>query len=882
MLFNWIFHGNVGVSILGVSVTVSLLCLPLYAKAERLQEKERDIEKKLSKRVASIKSHFHGDEQYMILSTYYRQNHYHPLYSLRSSVSLLIQVPFFIAAYSFLSHLDALKGLQFLFIRDLGAPDGLLRIGSLSVNVLPVIMTAINIISGAIYTKGFPLKDKVQLYLMALVFLVLLYASPSALVIYWTLNNVFSLVKNIVFKMKNPLRFLYLAMCAAVAAACFYTVFVRHHSTSFRLRNISLSIAASALLVCTPLYIRFARFLGRTLFKNLFTDARKTFALFFVSAASLWLLFGVFIPFNLVASSPFEFSYIGKNPSPFSLLFYPAAQCAGIFLLWPLYIYVLFPKRVKAILAVSFAALLIAAVASVFVFPGDFGTVSRTLQFNNGGLFKVGKNLLVGIALFTATAFALFCVLVAKKRTGIATTAFALVAVSLFGITAYKGSLIADGFRRYGKIQAEESANASKHAFSLSKTEKNVFIIMLDKAISSYFPLAVSQRPDLAKSYSGFTYYPNTVSYADKTILGAPPLFGGYEYTPKAMNARNTVRMQDKHNESLLMMPMLFKEHGFQPTFTNAPFVNYDWVADSAFFKSRGINASNLTGSLTERYQREHLSGIESYSAAKLLERNLTLFSLMAALPGPLKDVVYDDGRYWNSSLLSVNTLTLDSYAALRYLADVTGLDAKTGTLSIMDSDLAHEPCRLQYPDYTFVERVTDSGPNMTGNADDEAIYEVNAASFILIGQWLDWLRANGVYDNTRVIIVSDHGNEVNNKNLNEFQVHHVTRYNPILLVKDFNAKGDLATDGTFMTNADVPLLAAKGLIDDPVNPLTGNKLMPEKDRGVDIVLDTTLHQGYQPDLHTTKTCYRSGAGAWHVEKDIFREENWTEVKMDK
>lgn len=59
-------------------------------------------------------------------------------------------------------------------------------------------MTVINIVSGMIYTRGMPLKSKIQLYGMALVFLVLLYGSPSGLVFYWTLNNVFSLIKNIV------------------------------------------------------------------------------------------------------------------------------------------------------------------------------------------------------------------------------------------------------------------------------------------------------------------------------------------------------------------------------------------------------------------------------------------------------------------------------------------------------------------------------------------------------------------------------------------------------------------------------------------------------------------------------------------------------------
>ena len=61
--------------------------------------------------------------------------------------------------------------------------------------MLPIAMTLINIIAGAIYTKGFSFKEKAQIYGMALVFLVILYNSPSGLVLYWTMNNVFSLIK---------------------------------------------------------------------------------------------------------------------------------------------------------------------------------------------------------------------------------------------------------------------------------------------------------------------------------------------------------------------------------------------------------------------------------------------------------------------------------------------------------------------------------------------------------------------------------------------------------------------------------------------------------------------------------------------------------------
>ncbi|GHU16860.1 hypothetical protein FACS1894163_06990 [Spirochaetia bacterium] len=118
-----------GISIIVISAAISILCLPLYSVAEKWQENEREIQKRLKPKISKIKAVFSGDEQYMILSTYYRQNHYHPAYAMRSTFGLLIQIPFFIAAYSYLSHLEILKGSSFLLLSDLGAPDRLIANG---------------------------------------------------------------------------------------------------------------------------------------------------------------------------------------------------------------------------------------------------------------------------------------------------------------------------------------------------------------------------------------------------------------------------------------------------------------------------------------------------------------------------------------------------------------------------------------------------------------------------------------------------------------------------------------------------------------------------------------------------------------------------------
>ena len=154
----------------------------------------------------------------MMLNAYYRENNYSPLYALNGSISLLLEIPFFIAAYHFLSHLEVLRGASFSLIKDLGGPDGLLVFGTgggIKLNFLPILMTSINCVSSAIYLKGFPIKDKIQTYGMALIFLVLLYNSLSGLVVYWTCNNIFSLGKNVFYKLKNPRKKLAI-FCAAL------------------------------------------------------------------------------------------------------------------------------------------------------------------------------------------------------------------------------------------------------------------------------------------------------------------------------------------------------------------------------------------------------------------------------------------------------------------------------------------------------------------------------------------------------------------------------------------------------------------------------------------------------------------------------------------
>lgn len=106
LLFEFIFQmanrfGNPGISIIALSVSMNFLVLPLYQKANLIQKKQREKEKEMEHWVKHIRKTFYGDERFMLLQTYYRQNNYSPFSALKGLLPLLLQIPFFIAAYQF-------------------------------------------------------------------------------------------------------------------------------------------------------------------------------------------------------------------------------------------------------------------------------------------------------------------------------------------------------------------------------------------------------------------------------------------------------------------------------------------------------------------------------------------------------------------------------------------------------------------------------------------------------------------------------------------------------------------------------------------------------------------------------------------------------------
>jgi YidC/Oxa1 family membrane protein insertase len=195
----YLLTGSYGVSIIFLSIGVTLLLTPFYYLTGILEHREKLMCQRLEPFIVQINQIKDSQLRHKHLQKLYKVHKYLPIYSLRSLSSLLIQIPFFIAAYEMLSHFTPLQYVAFLFIKDLGSPDEML----FGVNLLPVLMTLINFAATIFMTSGQDVKDRKQSYVIAILFLVLLYTSPAGLVLYWTCNNFINMLRYFIFWLRE-------------------------------------------------------------------------------------------------------------------------------------------------------------------------------------------------------------------------------------------------------------------------------------------------------------------------------------------------------------------------------------------------------------------------------------------------------------------------------------------------------------------------------------------------------------------------------------------------------------------------------------------------------------------------------------------------------
>jgi YidC/Oxa1 family membrane protein insertase len=191
--------GNYGWAIILLTVIIRIPFIPLVNKSQKAMKKMQAIQP----RMAEIREKYKKDPQKLQkeMMGLYKKYKVNPL---GGCLPMVLQIPIFFALYKILLTSIELRGTPFmLWIKDLSAPDTLFGhipssfpiIGGFAIGPLPILMGVTMIIQQKMTPTSMDPTQNKMMMLMPIVFTFLFLNFASGLVLYWLMNNIFSIAQ---------------------------------------------------------------------------------------------------------------------------------------------------------------------------------------------------------------------------------------------------------------------------------------------------------------------------------------------------------------------------------------------------------------------------------------------------------------------------------------------------------------------------------------------------------------------------------------------------------------------------------------------------------------------------------------------------------------
>lgn len=768
--------------LLCLAVISTVIFTPLKHLAMGIQARERQIQDLLAPQIRRIRETSAGSERHARIAALYERYAYHPILALRSTCGVMLQVPFLFGAYAMISSFTPLKGHGFWKITDLSQPDQLLW----GLNLLPVLMTLFNI-GAAFTTKGLTRKERIQSLVIALLFLVLLYAAPAALLIYWTANNLLLLLQNLTEE-----------RISAWAAA-------RKKKRPVSFEAYLPGIAAAAPRPATARFFHAARSAFAAIPARFFGAGER--AVYAACVAALGVLLLLFNPAALYASSPDIFD------GTYGAYILSLAPWAVTWTLMAVVFRLLLPKKARPALTLLLLAATVLAMLANFIFTRDFGPMDGAFFMTLAGFERPVADKIMDAAMYALAAALLFLL----YRKGLArlytrVLCFMTAAMILF--------CLAVPWRIHASAADETPAAAlpdlpayNDKAFGFSKEGHNCLVFILDSVTGEHVSRIMNEDPRLREQFGGFTWYPDTLAAGNNTLLSIPAIYGGEAYTPRRINERGGKPILQTLADASAVMPNAFIAAGYD-ALSLGPGLP---IGEKAFRAAVEKPDSFLfLPSLTYAYEHRWRRKIGMNAAPEKGDAAFFVMavSLFRAVPFALKDNVYDRGRWLGANAAMAKTqftAITRRCAELGMLPDVANTGSPNPTLKIFYSMLPHFPWML--PEDSLVPAARPVPGSSTASTLRDGIYLehlfVEHHALRLLGDFFDWMRRSGIFDNATVILVSDHGYDDAPQLQKAFP--HGTA-SALLMVKRPGDTGPFAVSPALMSVADVPSLACEAV----------------------------------------------------------------------
>jgi hypothetical protein len=355
-------------------------------------------------------------------------------------------------------------------------------------------------------------------------------------------------------------------------------------------------------------------------------------------------------------------------------------------------------------------------------------------------------------------------------------------------------------------------------ALDYSKDGKNTLIFVLDMFTGTHIKQMLDDSPTMMMKFTGFTWYPDTLAGGNITLIGMPPIMGGHDYLPSGMNKAVGSTNAQKLARAHAHLPKAFAEAGNTASLINVPF----YFDSTLFLQELGDAQKNVhfvQNAVQTTYKPDmKATGSSLYSIA---------VSLFRMSPNLLRGSIYQGGRWLGAAdVQDTFRATKGEVSFLTSLPALSSAKSPTDTFKVLYSLLPHCYYHLQKDVVEFVEDPDPSTPNQPSSHDlgsniSPEHYYTEQHTMRFLGSYFDWLREQGIYDNTKIILVSDHSWFDSRMLSDAFGGDHSYPGRPagLLMIKDFNATGPLKISQHFLSTADVPFFACSHMSPERCEP---------------------------------------------------------------
>lgn len=775
-------HYQLGISIILFVLLLNIFLAKLHSWASKKSSAFLAKKEFIDKKIKEFKRVFRGMELFAYTRILYKQYHYHPIFTIFSAGSILIQIPFFICFVLILKSGDIGLLNTFLWIENLFWPDFWLLNLMFALLILNAFLS-LNI-----------MRTRILAIILAIIFYALLFKAPSAIVLYWVVNILLLLFLNI----KNRFKFAFGERWRGYLDS----IFIKDSN-----KNLIFAIINICFLICifTPL----------ELYAKDINLAQNRVAL--ISA-----LIGYCFIFSLI------FIYI-----------------SNLFRL----------KYIYGICCFIICSILALGLIYSFILKGDYGAMDyfilQTPDFSSVGRFSF----------FTAIIFSLIIGYIFYKKIAVLKILFAVLmlvnAINIYKIYSFEV-----------KKAADSSEFPLQNELLNYSTKENIVVFVLDMFSGSHTPYILEQFSQLKNNLDGFILFPNTLSTTNSTIHSIASVIGGEFYSAYNMNKRRD-DLEAQIAQSFTTMGDFFSAQGFDVSmFIQAPISIKDSIKNNAKSDFFIEEEADFVPSFVR-----HSGVLENKNSDSVIV-NFISFGLFRFVPEQLKKGIYNNGKYlsdknrfWRTNN-SVGIRHSSSFYAFSHFNIVKN---DKPTFKFLHSLMTHAPYNIYFDGKTcdFSKKFSawnDTLKNavMNGDSNDKAAfyqhYDTEACALFYLSNFISWLKENNIYDNTKIIVVSDHGGNDGIK----IKAH---RADSLLFFKDFNARGNLKIDTRLMANYDAASLFCANF-NCPNIPKNILQHYPTNRTLIHLIPKSWMIEKHEKNRWLIKDAYT-------IQNDIFEPKNW-------